>query len=73
MTRSCETCDLRKEIEKLDYSNGGCTHSIPEGYICLAFANEGVASWIVGHPAYDGMCECYVPKTTIQDKENDRV
>lgn len=61
----CATCKLRLRIEKLDYSNRGCEHTWPEGYICLALANEGIAAWMVGHPAERGMCECYYSKEDV--------
>ena len=62
MKECCETCGLKLRIEKLDYSKGGCIHTWPEGYICLAFRDEGIACWMVGAPAESGMCECYTPK-----------
>lgn len=40
MNECCATCKLNLRIEKLDYSKGGCTHTWPEGYICLAFLRE---------------------------------
>lgn len=59
---SCASCGLKLDIKKMDYSNGGCKHSDPGGYICLAFRNDGQACWMVGHPAEQGMCECYIPR-----------
>ncbi len=58
----CETCDLRLRVEKLDCSQGGLKRSSQEGYICLAFQREGIASWIVGQDPENGVCECYMPK-----------
>ena len=56
----CDTCRNRLEIKKFDYSKGGCIHSDPGGYICLAFAYEGSGIWMYG--LVEGMCECYSPK-----------
>lgn len=62
MKECCATCKRNLKIEKLDYSEGGCKHSHPEGFICLAFAYEGVASWMVGSDPENEMCEVYAPK-----------
>lgn len=67
MKECCETCCLKLRIEKLDHSKGGCTHTWPEGYICLAFHDAGIACWMVGEPAERGMCECYTPKEDQPD------
>ena len=57
----CATCTLKYRIEKMDYSKGGCEHSDPDGFICMAFSSEGLACWIVGNDPKQGMCECYCP------------
>ena len=62
MNECCETCRLKLRLEKLDYSKGGCHHEWQDGYICLAFHDEGIACWMVGQPPETGMCECYTPK-----------
>lgn len=46
MIECCDNCKLCFKIEKLDYSHGGCEHSWPEGFICMACAKEGVAKLI---------------------------
>ena len=33
-----------------------------EGYICMAFADEGIASWMYGVSEDGSICECYSPK-----------
>lgn len=58
----CANCRRAYRLEKLDYSKGGCEHTDMEGYICMAFADEGLASWMVGNNPDTGMCECYAPK-----------
>lgn len=72
MNECCETCRLRLRMEKLDYSKGGCTHSFPDGFICLAFADEGIGCWMVGLEPTAGMCECYQPMRKEQSDETDR-
>ena len=59
---SCSNCALCYEIEKLDYSHGGCEHSDPPGYICMAFGDEGKASWLVGQDIQSGLCEAWTKK-----------
>ena len=59
---TCKTCRNHYRLEKLDYSAGGCQHSDMDGYICMAFADEGIACWMVGTDLDSGMCEAYVPK-----------
>ena len=54
----CDTCKLRYEIQRWDYSHGGCEHTNPEGHVCMAFRSEGIAVWMVGNT---GMCEAYTP------------
>lgn len=59
MLESCANCAYSYSLEKLDYINGfECTKL--EGHICMVFADEGKAMWMVG--ADDGMCEGYFPK-----------
>lgn len=62
MDECCETCKLNLKIEKLDYSKGGCAHSHPDGFICLAFADEGIGCWMVGLSQKSDRCECYIKK-----------
>jgi len=59
MKASCANCKRRYKLERLDYSNGGCIHTDMDGYICMAFADEGIACWIVGESEETGICECY--------------
>ena len=55
----CNTCRHSYKLEKCDYSHGGCEHTNMEGYICMAFANERIACWMVGLDGENDMCECY--------------
>lgn len=62
MKENCLTCKLRYKIEKLNYTAGrGCVHSMPGGFICMAFESDGIASWMILDPK-DEICECYMPK-----------
>ena len=58
----CTNCRLKLRLEKYDYSKGGCKHTPKDGYICLAFANEGLAVQMVGINPEDGGCEMFAPK-----------
>ena len=57
---SCSTCVHKYDITKLDYrADGRCEHSTPEGFICMGFADERVASWMTGLAADNDICEMY--------------
>ena len=62
MPENCATCRRCYRLEKLDYSKDGCEHTTMDGYVCMAFADEGLACWMVGEDMDSGMCECYEPK-----------
>ena len=64
--KDCSNCKLCYKLQKLDYSQGGCIHTDMDGYICMVFADEGIANWMVGHDMYAGFCEMFTPK----EKEN---
>lgn len=55
----CANCAKHYKLEKLDYSQGGCKHSEQNGFICAAFADEGVMSWMIGLDEENEMCEEY--------------
>jgi len=59
MTECCATCANRYDLERLDYSRGGCQHEKLGGYICMVFAGEGTAMWMVGANPEAEMCEGY--------------
>lgn len=59
---SCKNCAYFYKLDKSDYSKNGCTHQMLEGYICMAFADEGIASWMYGVSEDGSICECYSPK-----------
>ena len=62
MKECCANCRNKYKLTKFDYSKGGCKHTDMDGYICMAFAYEGEAVWMVGLQEGLGFCECYVPK-----------
>lgn len=62
MKECCANCRNRYELVKFDYSRGGCKHTDMDGYICMAFANENQAVWMVGLQEQNGLCECYTSK-----------
>lgn len=68
MTECCANCRRAYRLQKLDYSKGGCKHTDMEGYICMAFADEGLACWMVGENPDTGMCECYAPKKDMGER-----
>lgn len=61
MKECCNTCNKQLKLEKCDYSNGGCEHTDMEGFLCLAFAYEGIGCWMVGLKG-EGQCEVWSPR-----------
>ena len=61
----CDNCRNRYDIEKLDYSHGGCAHTKPEGFICMALSCDGQANWMVGLNEDTGLCEMFGPKKGV--------
>lgn len=59
MNECCAICRHRYDLKKSDYSNGGCVDTNMPGYICMAFADENVALWMVGQDEETGICEAY--------------
>ena len=55
----CATCNKNMQIEKYDYSHGGCEHTRYEGFACLAFIHEGLVVHMVGLDPNGGQCEMY--------------
>lgn len=54
----CATCRHAYALEKWDFSDRGCIHTPLSGYICMAFADERKAVWVVGTDS-TGYCEDY--------------
>ena len=57
----CANCKFRYDLEKNDYSEGGCKHSKMPGFICMIFAEEEIAKWMYGIDE-DELCECFAPR-----------
>lgn len=60
MKEKCSNCKYQLKLRKADYSEGGCVDTDMEGFVCLAFSDEGLALWMVG--VKEGLCECYASK-----------
>ena len=60
MKECCANCNRRYKLTKFDYSHGGCEHTNMEGYICMAFADEKQAVWMVGSRENFDVCECFM-------------
>ncbi len=56
----CENCKHRYALKKFEYSKFGCADTDMPGYICMAFADEGLAIWMAGSSGNG--CECFSPK-----------
>lgn len=69
MNECCNTCRLKKNLVKFDYSQGGCIHTDYEGFACLALAFEGeVVHMVGGNPELD-ICEMYSPGRSHHDNK----
>lgn len=55
----CATCRHAYALEECDYSGKGCVHTPLGGYICMAFADERKACWMMGLDAAKAHCEAY--------------
>ena len=55
-------CEYRMRAVHYDYSDKGCQHSDMDGFICIAFANEGVSVWMTGLPGDGYYCEMYAKR-----------
>lgn len=55
----CVNCQHMYLPRRSDYSKGGCKSTWVEGYICLAFGDEGIATWMIGNNEHTAFCECF--------------
>lgn len=62
MPDGCHNCKYRLKPRLFDYRGKGCKHKEMKGFICLSFAHEGVATWMVGLDDDDSKCECWERK-----------
>lgn len=67
MPESCATCRLCLDLVQYDYLQGGCKHYRKPGFICLAFASEGQACWMMGLDKQRQKCEMYEPREVKHD------
>ena len=58
----CKTCNKRFDLKRFDYSTIGCEHTDMDGFICMAFADENIAIWMVGINEDTEGCECYTKR-----------
>ena len=65
MKECCANCALMYKAHKTDFTKLNTDEdidSVLEGYICMAFACERVATQMVGGDPKTGICEMYTPK-----------
>ena len=70
MKECCKNCMLSLRVRKHDYTKGGCKHSDMQGFVCLGFAHEGLAVWMVGVDPEVGICEMYKPPKVKGDSHD---
>ena len=61
----CWTCGYHKELERWDYTNVR-KQGVPktdEGYVCTAFAYEGLVVQMIGNNDDTSYCECWTEAT----------
>lgn len=58
--KHCRNCALRYDLVKVQYTPGGCECSGEEGFICMAMAGEGQATWMVGMNENCPQCDMFV-------------
>lgn len=56
MRECCENCARCFDLEKFEWQK---PFKKMDGYICMAFAEDRTAVWIVGEDRKSGMCEMY--------------
>ena len=62
MKKCCTNCKNRFDAHKTDFTKLNTDEpidSILDGFICMAFASEGVAYWMLGVDEDKGICEMY--------------
>ena len=58
-TECCVNCQHMLLPKRADYSKGGCETTWVEGFVCTAFADEGIAMWMIGCNERTAHCECF--------------
>lgn len=59
MSKCCATCNKQFVLHRYDYSEGGCNHSMESGYVCSAFAHEGIMVHMIGSDPKSAHCEMW--------------
>ena len=65
MKECCDNCSLCFKLEKWDYSKMKTSRTANEwiteqkGYICMLFADDRKALWLVGSDPKEELCECF--------------
>lgn len=62
----CLNCRYRYMLTKFDYSQGGCEHTAMEGYVCMAFADDGQAVWMAGIDPRSNKCAAYEQRVRLR-------
>ena len=60
--KCCANCKNHYALYRNEYYEGGCCRSYPKGYVCMLYADEGVATWLTGLNENEVYCEGFVPK-----------
>lgn len=58
-TECCANCQHMLLPKRADYSRGGCETTWMEGFVCTAFADEGIAMWMIGCDEHTAHCESF--------------
>ena len=63
IVKCCNNCRKKLRLEEWEYmhSDGGTNvyHTKCDGYVCLAFADEGLAVWMTGTDPNKERCEVW--------------
>ena len=62
MQECCETCRNNLQLERWDYTKPNVPKEEMDGYVCLAFASEGLAVQMIGSDPETGRCEMFSQK-----------
>lgn len=65
MKECCANCKLMFKAHKTDFTKLKTNEPIDselDGYICMAFAYERIATWMIGNDIKSGFCEAFTPK-----------
>ena len=69
MNECCATCAKRYKLRISNYHERGCRTVDADGFVCMAFASCGYATWMNGISPESGRCECWTEKKREYDTE----